>query len=248
MAQDAAGSLKYYLCIDLERKDDLDRIRTWHNLKVGQEDNSLWIKDLEYAQIHSVEVKSLPFKKVFYEENNKLFLINSRLPERTVPALLWTPIDRALPVQLPSFNHNYFGVHDRISIRLVQTESEVEGVAMVTTLSLLERYVETAPAIRLQAIRWAILDQNKALLFGKPLLPLPGDVFWQRKDLLLPAGYDLEFHLLTDFVQKSVNPGREHWVLWSSEGLYALIPKDELLPLSRSSFRQSTQPFLNEVQ
>jgi hypothetical protein len=240
MAQDAAGSLKYYLCIDQQRKDDLSRIRTWPNLKVGQEENLFWVKDLEYAQLHSVEVKSLPFKSIFYENNNKLYYLNSRLPERTVPNLLWTPIDRALPANLPSFNHNYFGIHSRVNIQLVPIETEVEGVAMVTSIDILEKYVETAPAVRMQMINWCILDGKKVLLIGKPLLPLPGDIFWHRKTFLLPAGYDLELHILSKLIEVSVNPFNDHWVLWNIDGSYTLVSKDDLVGLSRSSFRLSS--------
>ena len=243
MAQDAPGGLSYYLCIDHERKDDLARVRTWQNLKVGHEGNILWVKDLDYAQVHSIEIKSLPSKTIFYEQNNKLFYLDSRLPERTVPSVLWTPIDRALPVNLPSFNHNYFGVNSRIAIQLLPAETEAEGIALVTTLTILENYVESAPAIRMQMIRWNILGTDKALLIGKPLLPLPGDVFWQRKDFLLPAGFDFEFPLLTDLIHDAINPSSEYLTLWNQDNSYTLITKDEFVPLSRSSFRLSKNLF-----
>jgi hypothetical protein len=239
MAEDATRDVNYYLAVDQSNKADLSSIRQWNNLKVGFDDNILWVKDLDYAQINSVEIRSMPFKTVFYEKHNKLFLAGSQLPERLVPAVLWTPIERALPVKLPSFNHNYFGIHERISVQLVQTDAEAEAVAMIASLDVLKQYIITAPAIRLEKIRWTILNNVSALLLGKPLLPLPGNTFWQRKDLLLPTGFDLELFLLSDVVQKRVNPGRDCWVIWNTDSSYSLVPKESLLPLSRSSFRLS---------
>ncbi|AYB32192.1 hypothetical protein [Chryseolinea soli] len=241
MAPDAANSIRYYLAIAAGNKDDLARIRQWNNLKVGFDEHTIWVRDFDYAQIHSVEVKSIPFKDLFYERDNKLFFLDSRLPERSAPSLLWTAIDRALPVKLPAFNHNYFGIHEKMDIRFVPRETEAETAAMLVTLDVLEHYLQTAPAVRLQKIRWAILDNTKALLLGKPLLPIPGETFWQRKDFLIPTGQDLELFLLADTLQKKINPGRDRWVLWSKDSSYVSILKESLMPLSRSAYRLTRQ-------
>jgi hypothetical protein len=241
MAKDAANSIVYYLSVNQENKADLARIRQWGNLKVGFEENTIWIKDLDYVQVNSTEVKSIPFKAVYYEKQGKLYPLNSLLPQCLVPSLLWTPVERALPVKLPSFNHNYFGIHEQIDIRLVPHDAEAEAVAMITDTGVLKQYIETAPSVRLEKIRWCLQEGNKVLLLGRPLLPLPGDTFWQRKDLLLPTGFDFELHLLTDIIQKRVNPGRDHWVCWNTDGTCWLVAKENMMPLSRSSFRLSYQ-------
>lgn len=241
MAPDVADGIRYYLAIAATHKDHLARIRHWPNLKVAFDDAKLWVRDFDYAQIHSVEVKSIPFKDLFYEQGNKLFFLNSRLPERLAPALLWTPIDRALPVSLPSFNHNYFGLHDTIEIRFVPSDAEADTAAMLVTLDVLGRYLQTAPAVRLQKIRWVVFNNTHALLLGKPPLPVPGETFWQRKDFLIPTGHDFELFVLADALQKKTNPGRDHWVVWQTNGTYVRIAKESVMPLSRSSYRLTCQ-------
>ena len=246
MADHVAGSVKYYLAVKKEHIDDLAQIRQWTNLKVGFEEGVLWIKDLNDAQAHSVEVKSLPFKTIYYEKDGRLVLLDHLLPERITPSVLWTPIDRALTVKLPSLNHNYFGVTEKISIQLVADENEHEGIAMITPLSLLQDYIDTAPAFRLQNLRWCILPGKNALLIGKPFLPLPGKTYWQRKDFLLPAGFDFDLHVLTDALDQLINPDRAHFILWKEDTSYSVIAKTSMTSLSRSSFHLTmAQPSLN---
>jgi hypothetical protein len=241
MAQDAADRVKYYLTTGRDNDNDLARIRHWSNLKIGYDEGSVWLKDLDYAQINSVEIKSLPSKTLYYEKDGRLFLLHSLLPDRIAPSLLWTPIDRGLQVTLPSFNHNYFGLHEHIDIRFVSQDQEADAVALIVDMKILKSYMETAPGVRLEKIRWVILNDEKALLLGKPLLPLPGVTFWQRKDMLIPTGLDFELFILADTIQKSVNPGRDNWILWNTDASYFNIRKEDLQPLSRSSFRQTYQ-------
>jgi hypothetical protein len=39
-----------------------------------------------------------------------------------MPNLLWTPIERALSIDLPSFNHNFFGINQSVDIKLETKE------------------------------------------------------------------------------------------------------------------------------
>jgi hypothetical protein len=241
MANHAANDIGYYLLIEEKHRADLAGLRKWGNLKTAFEENFIWVKDFDYAQVFSLQVKSIPYKKLFYSRNGKLFPLNSLLPDRNIPALLWTPIDRALPVKLPLFNHNYFGIHEKIAVNLVPGETEAAASAMITGIDVLESYIQTAAAIRLQKLKWTILNNDKVLLVGTPLLPLKGNVYWQRRDFLLPAGYDLELPLLTEAFNNTINPWHDALVIWNSDSTYFTVEKSDLRPLSLSSFRFSMQ-------
>lgn len=237
MAHHAAGSVKYYIAVNQDHLNDLARIRQWTNLKVGFERDTIWIRDFDYAQIHSTEVKSIPFKTAYYEKENKLIRINNLLPDRIVPSVLWTPIDRALTVKLPPFNHNFFGIEERLSIHLVASDKETSAVALVIDLPILNQYISTAPSVRLEKIYWSVLESNKAILLGTPLLPLPGKSFWQRSNFLLPTGLDFDLHILTEAINKKINPRNNQLVIWNEDCTYSLLPKENLVPLSRGSFQ-----------
>lgn len=239
MAKDASNDINYFLLIDETNRNDLSAIRHWSNLKVAFDGKAIWVKDFEYVQINSIEVKSIPYKTAFYSKGGKLYLQGSLLPDRTVPSVLWTPIERAFPIKLPSFNHNYFGIHERITMKLVSSESEREACAMLTTLKELERYIQKAPAVRLQKLSWVRLNNDKVFIFGKPLLPIAGDAYWQHDEFILPTGFNFELHSLMDVLNELVNPHKDSFVIWNSDNTYALIEKKKLQPLSIGSFRLS---------
>ncbi|GAA4340625.1 hypothetical protein [Flaviaesturariibacter amylovorans] len=239
MAVDPANGVGYYLCIAGEHRDLLGGLRGAAHLKVGTEEGLIWVRDLSVAEIESVAVKSIPYKKLYTAADGLLFPLGSRLPDRRLPSLLWTPIDRALPVTLPRGNHNYFGVPDTVDIRLVPTHTEQAPQALLAPLPSLAAYMEGAPAVRLAPLRWLLVSERAALITGTPLLPLPGVAFWRRGNLLLPAGSDLEFPVLAPALQARLDPSGGHWILFPPEGGYWLADKTLFKPLSIGSFRNT---------
>ncbi|GAB2647814.1 hypothetical protein GCM10027035_46820 [Emticicia sediminis] len=239
MATNAPNDLTYFLYLKNERKDDLVALRHWSNLKIGFEGDGIWLKDFDYLQINSIEVKQIPYKKIFYSKDSKLFLYGSLLPEQDIPALLWTPIERGLPINLPSFNHNFFGITQKLKIQLVASNTEQEIVALLLKAEILKEYVEAAPAIRLQNLHWVVINQTDCLVIGRPLLPIQGNVFWRNSNSLIPAGFDFEWPILSEKVNQIVNPNSKDLVVWNTNSTYFLIAKESIKPLTISSFRQT---------
>lgn len=239
MAQNAPNDINYFLVIHESKKEDLASVRPWSNLKIAFEEKFIWVKDFDFAQINSLEVKCIPYKTIYYSKQGKLYLLNSLLPDRNIPNLLWTNIDRAITIKLPSFNHNYFGLNENIATRIVACEYEHEAEIMITSITSLQQYIETAPAIRLQKLKWVILNNDKVLIIGKPMLPINGNVYWKKDNAILPTGFNFEFPLLTDVIHSTINPENQFLVIWNTDNTYALIDKDEFEPLSLSSFRLS---------
>lgn len=241
MAKDAANDLIYYLVLDETRKADLAQIRHWNNLRIAFEEGKIWVRGLDAVQVESVEVKSMPYKTLYSENSGKLYLYKSALPDRNLPSLLWTPVDRALPLRLPSLNHNYFGIDEKIAVRIVPSEKETEAAAMITTLDLLGKYLETAPAIRLKHLKWVMLNRDRALILGNPVLPISGTVFWQRGAHLLPAGSDFDLFLLSEALHQQIDPDRASLIVWQTDSTCFTVDKTDFQSLSLSSFRKSMQ-------
>jgi hypothetical protein len=239
MAQNTPGSIGYYLTVSDERRDDLGALRHLKNLRIAVEGNQIWIKDLTFEQVNALEVKRIPGKRIFYAEGGKLFLKDSYLPDRIVPALLWTPIERGLPIKLPACNHNYFGIEGQVSINIIPSGKERPAAAMLIPISNLKDYISTAPAVRLQNLSWTIINDSMAFLLGSPLLPLQADVYWMNGDFMIPVGHDFDLYALADAANSLLNQGGASWVIWNKDSSYFTIPKGAMQPLSISSFRIS---------
>lgn len=241
MAKDAANSVgPVLLSLDTRHKPLLAQIRHWGHLKVGVDGDTLWVKDISGTEAASAQVRSIPFISIYHMKEGLLFPEGSLLPSRKMPALLWTPIEQALPLVLPALNHNFFGLDEKIALRLVPSSEERDAVAMLASLQTLSVYMEIAPAVRLEGIQWCFVSPgNQALLSGFPLLPVTGTAFWQSGDMLLPCGYEPEFPFLSGDICHKIQGGADALICWITPDQYILIPRQYLKPLTRSSFRKS---------
>jgi MoxR-vWA-beta-propeller ternary system domain bpX2 len=223
--------------ISKEYKEFLATIRQWSTIKIAFTETSIWLKDFTDEQMKSASLLQIPHLIKYREKENLLFLNDSLLPSKKMPsALLWSPIQKALPVELPSLNHNFFGVQQQIDVRIVPSEIEREAMAMLTSIQNLQDYLEQSPDVRLKPLKWMILE-DKALVLGTPLLPIKGVVFWQMGNALLPIGFDFELPILKNIIDKKVNFNSENWILWQSDNSYVSLPKENVQPLSIGSLR-----------
>ena len=239
MAQNASDNLIYFLETHQDNLPDLATIRHWSNLKMAYDATSIWVKDFDYAQVHSVTIKSIPFKKLYEGRDSKLFPLGSLLPVGSIPNVLWTAIDRAIPITLPAVNHNFFGIDEQIEINLVPTEQEHPIYGICTTLDQLASYIETAPSIRLKNLNWVVLSSDAVLIVGEPLLPISGAAVWKQNNHLLPAGYNFEFPLLAEMIYASFNLSNPSLILWNESNLSQIVPLSTIRPLSVSSVRNT---------
>lgn len=227
----------YFLEINKEHKDFLGAVRHWENLKIAFETNTIWIKEFSTEQINSAEVLQIPYTKTYELKYNLLFEKGKQLPTKKLPSgLLWSPVLRGLPVSLPNFNHNFFGIDQTLQITLKRSEDVKEAHALLVEYQELKSYIELAPKFRLEPLQWIVIH-NKALIIGKPLLPLKGDTYWFKNDFLLPSGYDFKWPVLTQTLKDKLNPFDKNIILWNKDNSYSSISKQNIKPLSISSFR-----------
>lgn len=227
----------YLLEIDQQNKALLADIRHWSNVKIAFSENSVWLKDFLPEQYNAVALLQIPYLNRYEVKEGLLFKKGSVLPAKKMPsALLWSPIDKALPIILPQPNFNFFGIHEKIPVQLIPSDTEHDAVALLTDLDTAKQYMDTAPEVRLKALYWSILSQ-KVLILGSPILPIKGHTFWQYKNMILPTGYDFELPIVKDTILKKINPDYESIILWQTNGTYINIPRADFSPLSISSFR-----------
>ena len=240
MAEDPFHDVTWLLEIEQQHLDYLGPVRHWGQLKMAASPGSYWISGLTADQLESPEIKSIPFKSLYFAKGQLLFHRGGLVPVKKLPDfLVWTPLERGLPLDLPSFNHNYFGIAEKLIIRLVPSRKEEEPAALLTSIAHLRTYILTAPAVRLIPLSWVIID-DRVLILGKPLLPLPGDSYWRKGDDLLPAGLDWEWSALTGALNQEFNPEGDLWLLWDKDGQCLAVEKRLCRPLSISSFRLTT--------
>jgi len=219
----------------------LNQIRHWHNLKVGKFGDTVWVTGLSEENASSTEVLSIPFISLYKVNDGFIFPLGSNLPEAKEPELLWSPISNVLPIELPPYNFNFFGVRENIQMKLIPSGELQETFATEIDLSVLTKYMEKAPAIRNKNLSWCLIEDDTALILGLPILPLPGKSYWRHGNSLIPGGYVYQYDLLAPVIENKINALKDAWIFWGSPSEYSLMYKDQLVPLNRSSVRLTSK-------
>ena len=238
MEKSTAYSVDFFASIDANEYQLLSTLRTWTHLEMGQEENTIWLKNFNLEQINSTTLLQLPFVKRYYAMNGKLFLYDQLLPEREIPKINWQRIDEKVALTLPSYNFNFFGLSEKIKTKVVVSNQERSTSAVLTTLPLLLEYLSSAPAIRYKHLEWALINYRDVFLLGTPLLPIPGKSFWQNGDSFLPAGYDFEFPMLNKLIPKKLTDSENKIVVWNEKGNYFFINREDLNFLDLAAVRK----------
>ena len=234
----------FYLCTSTKEESFWGSIRHWENVSIAYEGDNSWLKGLTLTQTQSVEVMSLLHKQLFAQIEGKLFKIGSLLPERNIPDLEWIPLKKAVSIELPSFNFNFFYLPEKVRFDLVQATQLRESIAMLVDLSVLKDYVETAPALRLSVLKWVILGSQHAFLLGTPLLPIQGLSFWQKGRCFFPDGLQPEFPILLPTLEQKLGSNLLDHLVFNPNGQILTVSAYQFKQLSRSSFRLSYEKIL----
>lgn len=227
--------------INIANFDLLNQIRHWGNLKIASHHESIWVKGFTKEQLEDNALLSIPYTKSYICIDNNLYLKNHIILERKIPNLLWSPIELAIPVDLPKGNFNFFGLKYHYAPKLIPTKNEAIASILIVDISSVDKYIHNAPNFRLARLEWIALPSNRAMIKGLPMLPIQGEAYWQLDNFILPVGFTLEFSFLKNEIAKKIDNTDLHYIWWATEYEYVLIEKSSFTILSISSWALTTQ-------
>lgn len=243
MEQNSTERINYLARIPRGRMEQLKAIRHWRGVKMAMQDKYVWLKGFSGKDLQDVALRSLYGLELFEQKGDYLYYLEAHLAEAKAPHLLWTPIEKGLPVEKPLPNPNYFGLSSQITIQLQATEQEKSPFGVLTSMEQLADYLVGASSVRLKSLDWTILNQQQALILGTPLLPIPGQTFWRLHQHLIPTGWHFNYPSLAKSLQAQTASNGQ-WMLWHKDASYTLIEQQATMPLRRSSFRLSRKKII----
>jgi hypothetical protein len=238
MAEDPSKRIKDFWA-ELPRADEdfLGSIRDWKNIQIALEDEVIWLKGFTEEQVVSSEIQQLPDFLLYELRDGLLFKKDALVPSKKMrTALLWSSIDKALRLVFPPSNQNFFGINEKVEVKLKQSNEEQPAAALLSSMSEIKEMIIALPKFKLEKMDWIIID-DKALFLGTPLLSFPGKTYWEKDGHLLPTGFDFEFKNLSSLLQRKYNELQQQWLLWQEDGSYLSIDKKDFRKLSASSYR-----------
>ncbi|WP_261509771.1 hypothetical protein [Chryseobacterium paludis] len=238
MAEDPSKRIKDFWA-ELPRGDEdfLGSVRDWKNVQIALEDEVIWLKGFTEEQVVSPEIQQLPNFLLYELRDGLLFRMDALVPAKKMrTALLWSPIDKALRLVLPPSNQNFFGISEKVEVKLKSSAEEQPATALLCSMSEIKGMVTALPNFKLKKNEWIIIE-DKALFLGTPLLSFPGKTYWEKNGHLLPTGFDFKFKNLSLLLQRKYNELQDQWLLWQEDGSYLSINKKDFRRLSASSYR-----------
>lgn len=217
----------------------LGNFRSMSNLSVANHGTEVWLR---YPSVN-VELKKqlsrLPAMFTYLEnEDGLLFLKDSSTPIKKMPVLTWQPIENFIPIELPiaalpaSKAPTYH-------LKIVPSSSYQAGSLLRLSLDVWKQYAETAPAIRLESLRFALSEDGEVLVMGVPLPALPGEEYWLQGKILLPSGYDFEWPIIATLFAEKENLDNKALILMDKNSTWQKIELQNFVKATRMGIRRS---------
>lgn len=210
-------------------------IRCKENIFIAEENEHLWLKAINQENF-DIDLKKIPSLKTYFLKENYLFEQKNVIPSKKIPLLRWYPVtDFIRPdfsVSLPSGQNK-----ESYSIKIIKSDKFHDSDAILTDLSTLKIFANSAPEIRLKKLLFAVSNSGKVIIVGNPLPSIPGNDYWLNGNLLLPCGYDFEIPVISSFISDKLDPQRVSYIIFDKNGDWQRIFRENFVTMTRSGIR-----------
>ncbi|MEM1318631.1 MAG: hypothetical protein AAGG75_00175 [Bacteroidota bacterium] len=214
--------------------DSLGTLRHYTELRLAHDGDWLWLRGLPSTSL-PLAMQQLPAQARYrLDAEGLLFPLGQKTPTGRLPQLNWQPLPEALPVELPP-SALPAEIRTHCPVRLQPTDTPHPGFALCCQLQHWKSFGETAAQARLEQLRFAVSENNQVLIIGQPLPPLPGKEYWRRGQLLLPAGFDLEWPIIAPLLHDDA----QSYLLLDKAGNAQEVELDCFVAARRSAIRLS---------
>lgn len=170
---------------------------------------------------------------------DRLVPADATVPTVELPELAWESADSFFRLELP--RPTMLGAPPApLPARLVRSAAEQPAAALLVELAPFHRWVDTAPARRLETLAFACRQDGTTLVCGDPLPPLPGLPLWRHGPLLIPCGFTwdppLRAEVLAASAARRVGDG---FYLLHADGSAEAIAGEDLVHCTRAAVRQT---------
>lgn len=227
-----------YIVILAEKDvESLGRVRCWPQARAAWHEGAVWLRGIFAQERPAREIRQLPARQTYRLGAGELLFPEGALtPVGTLPQLNWQPLTVFLPLELPVSALPGVVTH-QIPVRVLPSGRAEKGAALLTQWTHWAAWADTAPLARLQRLQFAVSASGRALILGDILPAIPGQEYWVRESILLPAGFDFEFSSTWELVQKKYNAGNDAILLFDENGRMDRISRGHLVPATRSAVR-----------
>lgn len=211
-------------------------LRLNEDIELLEEEGGFWLRGrhAEGTLLHAL--RSLPGARLFHAcPDERLREEHHRLSNRTTPHGDWVPLSRwATPAPPPVLAIR--PAVPRTRLRLVPDDLPRETRALLTTFDLWSAYGEQAALCRLESLEFAVSSEDRVLVRGSPVPPLPGTYLTENGGVLFPLGTTWYPRLDPRLVRDLVDAAGDDLILITSDGV-ELLEARHRVAATRASIR-----------
>lgn len=226
----------------------LGAVRTLPGAQAARHEGHIWLRISGDKNELPVTAKQLPTVQTYTTTPDGLLFPPGRsTPVGTLPPLAWQPLPDFVPVELPPSALPAEVKEQVPGFRSVTSGRAERSIALLTDWPTWAQWADGAPEARLHRLRFAVSSKRQVLVIGDMLPPIPGQEYWNRDLLLLPAGYDLEFPVLAVLAKQRLAPDNDAVILLDPSGAWEKVHAGQFVAALRSAVRR-TGWYLNELE
>jgi hypothetical protein len=225
------------ICMKLEVADSIGPLRCTSGLEVCTTDGTLWLRGSDTEMLSILELRSLPAVGRYRVDGDRLLPLGKRLPIGLLPDGPWSPLHEWVSVDVarPSLPGQASG---RVGLSLVRGDNAAESNIVMTTPAACVAWAEHASSLRLIPLSVAIdRAQERVILKGTPLPPLPGARYVLADRVGLPAGYDFDLSISHEDVVGLLQLAPGQSALFEPDGAWSVFDDDVFVAATRSTLR-----------
>jgi hypothetical protein len=228
------------LVLEEKYQDYIGTIRTVKGWVACRQKDQIWLKGPLNNDRNQLLISSLPVLASYeLDEQNRLFPKGKLTPVDQLEGWEWEKLSDFVRVEMPVSALPARQVNP-ISISLVRNENSYPAYALQTSFAAWKNYVDEAPLVRLQALKFVVSSLDEVLIIGEPLPPIPGKSYWLNEDLLMPAGFNFDPPFLGQLLNQKLKVQTPSYILFNEEAKQDIIPVDLFKPADRAVVRQVT--------
>lgn len=230
--------------LPISARDALAWLRRQPGLEVHEQEATFWLRGQGEA-LHD-HVLVLPGVAFFHVDAERQLIPRGKLvPDGRLPDGPWQPLDRWLPVALPT--PAWPGTAGApLAISVVPSTEERQANVLLTAWETWQNYAVTAPQVRLRQWQFAATT-NQAVIRGAPLPPLPGNLFCETDGIAVQAGYHWSPPIDAAIIRAVLKLEKGDLALLHADGSWELLRHSQFAAATRSAVRL-TQKAMGETR
>jgi MoxR-vWA-beta-propeller ternary system domain bpX2 len=232
-------------CLSDARADDFAALRLFPAVEVAVVGGVWWLRGEKLDQDLQRELKKIPRLVVFeILVSQRLRLVASRIPDRTLPPAVWRPVKEAVAVTLP-IAALAGEARQKIQVTLVRTAAEQAAAALQVGLDAWAQYATEAPTVRLRPLRFAAMEERQVLILGHPLPGISGKGYAESSGIFVPCGFTWSPRVDAAVLRQLLNLKETDIALLAEDNTHQVIHAEQFVPASRSATRNTVNDWAN---